>query len=643
MNIWQSLAKNISPEKQAQELYEEYLLNGYLNKTLHEMLQIKDEVIIRFYNLISEKSTIESPVKNSAASRWMTTSDFCFVNVRATGLNNEHGNFIQAAKILPCIRAESIHLGPFTNYEFGVIYAVSSLISIDSRLIHNGIKLTPDDQLKAFVQAVHLLNKTIGFDIEPHVSQFSTPVLIQPELFRWIKLSDDKNSLMENLSQEEILTEENQAKIQNEVSGKVERILSEAKINTFERETSDTLLLEEHKKNAYIKCIKELIEFGFWTIPSQSWACKGVPEFSHYNHQHNYPVFNYTDENGKDYSESAYHILTPIKFYTGLKCNKAPVSPQIYTAGCDFFNSIFNYWRDKFSFDFVRYDSVDHIFDSENEGSPLSDRPTSEILKSCIINSKLPDKPYIGNLAERMGNEIEEYSSLGYDLMLGNDMLQKADIELVNKSFEIYDRLTNLNSKSEKRFSVTFAVDTHDTGNPAFWGEPLVKAVGREQMHLRHFFSRFGSSGKGYRPKYEAMGSQDLSYGLYESNIKDKNLNWVGDKEYNLGYHFIEDIFSKYKTDILSGEMTERILNTAVCLWTIKSGKYSLIPVISFNEAVEDFLLPLEGEIIKGKTKIIEYNFGTRTTNIQEVNNNYIMISKLSISSPRLIVIEFTS
>ena len=50
--------------------------------------------------------------------------------------------------------------------------------------------------MKCFVEASHMLGKTVGFDIEPHLSQFSIEALENPSLFRWIKLyKNDKNYL----------------------------------------------------------------------------------------------------------------------------------------------------------------------------------------------------------------------------------------------------------------------------------------------------------------------------------------------------------------------------------------------------------------------------------------------------------------
>jgi len=95
--------------------------------------------------------------------------------------------------------------------------------------------------------------------------------------------------------------------------------------------------------------------------------------------------------------------------------------------------------------------------------------------------------------------------------------------------------------------SVLFAVDTHDSGHPLFWTAPISEVVGPEGMHLRHFLSRFTSTGKARRPKYEVIGNQDLSFGLYEGNNKLKSLNWKGNEEYNILYHSTEDVYERFK------------------------------------------------------------------------------------------------
>lgn len=58
---------------------------------------------------------------------------FLFINVRATGTGQRRGNFLTTARLLPIIRANAIHLGPFTDYDHHVIYAVRSVQQLTTR------------------------------------------------------------------------------------------------------------------------------------------------------------------------------------------------------------------------------------------------------------------------------------------------------------------------------------------------------------------------------------------------------------------------------------------------------------------------------------------------------------------------------
>ena len=74
------------------------------------------------------------------------------------------------------------------------------------------------------------------------------------------------------------------------------------------------------------------------------------------------------------------------------------------------------------------------------------------MLQTCVAAVKT-GKPYIGNFAERMGNEIHEYQALGYDVMLGNDMCVRITKHQIEKSFWIHDQLAALNETRPSRFA----------------------------------------------------------------------------------------------------------------------------------------------------------------------------------------------
>lgn len=603
MTIWEAMAQasviSAMDEQIAVALLDEYLASGRVRATCRRMLDLPDMAAIAFYRRLAGLREAVSPVQGQSDSSWMTQADFCYINVRATGLGERPGSFLQAAKLLPALRVNAIHLGPFTLYDFENKYAVYSVRSIDRRLVDSSLEqlgFSAEAQLRAFVQAAHLLGMTVGFDLEPHLAQFSLPAVLHPEMFRWLKLSIDRLSLAGGLSDEVMLTEVVQHQITAEVRTLVARQLEQAGWadaiweDVLEFAETDPPERRIHKEQVYFGIIGALIAAGYWPVPSQAWSGSGTPGFDGYHFEHNYARFRYLNRDGQDHAAYAFHILTPYKFFDGLLPNQPPEEnclprPDIQVQ--EFFYNIFPYWRDRFAFDFVRYDSADHIFDSIWQGRwdvPDADRPTPEILRACIRASKTPMHPQIGNFAERMGLELYEYAALGFDLILGTDMLQLVGRELLEQCFWLHDQLDRLNAGRENSFSVPFCIDTHDTGDPNLWGEPLVKMVGYDGLRLRHFLARFLGCGRARRPKYEVMGMQDRSYGLYQANIQDCNLEWVGDEDFNLAYHCLEDHYARLCSFLQRAHLARRFVEDSFAWWVLQDGEELLVAACAWQE-----------------------------------------------------------
>lgn len=600
MTIWNKIASAFPMKEDlleaSREIIEEIKKYRITRKTQTELLSLTlSQVAYILCELKGTSKKIVSPVAEEENSSWMVQSDFCFINIRATGRTvQENGTIVNATKILFAIACESIHVAPFLQYQFGVVYAGESVMQIASELVDEELSkagFLKEDQLKAFIEACHILKKTVGFDLEPHVTQFARVVLDKPEVFRWLRINEDRDGLYNNYSQDEMLESDIQKELISEIMTIRDNEYGKIGISSFDNFDSSNIALKKKTDSAYFATIKTLIDAGYWTIPVHTWGGVGVPEFYKYNKSGNYPEFLYLTETGENQSRYAYCITTPFAFYSGLMTNRINEANDNLIENKDvvqFYADIFLYWRNNFGFDFVRYDSVDHVFDSvvDKKGKiPTSDRPTPEVLNYVVNATRRGKYNYIGAFAERMGLEIEEYASCDFDLMLGNDMLKRLDKPCVEVAFNTVMRLSEINKIRSLPFSVTYAIDTHDTGNPHFWFEPLIKIMGFERMRLRHFFSRFGSCGKGYRPKYEVMGLQDLSYGLYEANISDKSIQWVGNKAFANSYFVIEQVFCKYKKDILEGELSEYYCIDGFAYWIIRSTDKLLLCLLSLETA----------------------------------------------------------
>lgn len=584
MPVWNRVVEILKPQSehraQAEALVQVYRQRGCLPQTPRDLLSLPDEVIAVFYQILMDNKVPVSPVGDQVDSGWISRASACFVNVRATGLTDgQFGTFLQASKLLPGLRVKALHLAPFLEYEFGTVYAIRSLKTIASQLLHPVLLeggLRAPLQLDAFIQAAHVLGQAVGFDLEPHTAQYSIPVLEVPEAFRWIKVfPEDRNWLDSFLQPDNVYHRENQEKLAAQVRTLIKGFLRERSLHTFDEEENDSAETLANKRAAFQEAVQLMIREGYWTVPAHAWDSDGLPRFAGY-HADGYPTFQYLNRQGNDSSAQAYHIVTPFAFYHNLPLQGTNLrqKPEPNPAALDLFCSAFLHWRDRHHFDFVRHDSVDHVFDSVFDGDgnwPLSDRPTPTVLAEFIRRSKLPGKPFVAHLAERLGNEAEDYASIGYDLLLGSDMMETVGQAHLDKSFRLQGQLEDLNERRKSPFAVAYAVDTHDTGNPFFWGESLTEKLGAEGMKTRLFLSRFLGWGGGKRPKYEVMGLADQSTGLFPANVSEKNLVWVGDAGFNAWYHRLEDLYAELKPLLEKGHLVESFAGRTHSWWMVES------------------------------------------------------------------------
>ncbi len=588
-------------ELNARNMFDEFTRRGYIRKTPSEMLDIPMYSFAYFLKLLYDvKGEPISPIKQYSDSSWMMDTSICFINVRATAsVSQVHGDFINAVKVLPSLRVNGIHLAPFFDHAFNVLYALDCLWIISDDFINKFYLslISAYDQLRFFVKTCHLLGKVVGFDFEPHTSQFSRVVLEYPEFFRWIKLSkydDGVVRLADNLSQEEQLKPEYQSKIHKEVKEIVREKLLKYGLKSFTR--GDILTI----RTAHLESIYELIERGIWTIPSHTWNGVGLPEFHYYVSDKNYPEFKYININGQDHRDHAFGLLTPYKFYDNLKVNSLPeVPPKLDRKVLNFFSNIPLRMIEKFGFDFVRWDYTDHVFDSilnNDYNYPISDRITPYVVKYTV--SKIRRKfPNVGMFFERMGYDFKNYYKVGADLLLGGDIWFDISKNYLKNVLNVSKSLHKFNEKRKRKISISYAVDTHDTGNPVINRTPLV-IEGEKGLLLRFFLSRFASAGEGIRPKYECIGINEGTIGLYEANISRKTLKWKNNKSINETYHNIEDVFSELKEEIRKSKVSKVRSKGKVIFWQIEGDSKDIWCFVNLSSRKVKFRIPFNVNFI---------------------------------------------
>ncbi len=594
----------------SEKLYEEYSLNGYIRKTPSEMLHIPTYSYILFLKkLLENKGNTLQLTKGR--KEWEKLS-YCFINIRATSVTPFHGDFINAAKVLPALRVEGIHVSPFFDHALGILYAIESIDFVSPDFInqfYQSVGISPDDQVKFFIDTCHLLGKVVGFDLEPHTSQFSTIAIEKPEFFRWIKLKryeDGVVRLDDNLTQEQQLHREYQAKIHDIIREVRRDVLKEFNLKSLR--DGDQYLV----KSAHLKIIQKLIELGIWSIPNHTWKGIGLPEFSHFVEEGSYPEFRYISKTGENHREHAFGVLTPYKFYDKLPINTFPPKdnkPVLDKNVLKFFSSIFLEIKKRFDFDFIRWDYTDHVFDSifdEDYNFPISDRLTPYVIKYSVrrIRKKYPE---VGMMFERMGKDIGNYYKIEADLILGDDIWHDLTPEYVKDTVLLSKRISKFNKRRKRKISILYAVDTHDTENPVINRNSL-KNEGVEGLMIRYFISRFGNAGLGKRPKYECIGTQEGTIGLFEANIKNIPLKWKNNKHINEMYHNLEDLYQKLKDFLENGEIDFVRKRNKIVYWCIKHTDKEILAIINLGKR-KTKIPTCKGQKIIDPFKNIEFEF----------------------------------
>ena len=111
----------------------------------------------------------------------------------------------------------------------------------------------------------------------------------------------------------------------------------------------------------------------------------------------------------------------------------------------------------------------------------------------------------------------------------------------------------------------------------------MIRRVGAAGAKQRHFLSRFCSAGLGRRPKYECMGTQDLSHGLYKANVSWSNLEWVGDEAFNAHYHFLEDAWESLRRLLAEGELVHREIDDNSAAWVVSRPGEAIVAALRWD------------------------------------------------------------
>lgn len=625
--------------------FNQYLLKGHISDYMFsDLLKISDFAIIIFFTKLYEKKGYEvvrpkSIISDKENELWLLERDFCFFNIRAIGKEvEETGNIIDAVKLLPVLRVSAIHLAPFFECSAGVIYCQRSFFHINHEIVNAQYMekgVSPKEQMFFFIDCCHLLNMAVGFDVTPHTSNDSALRLQKPELFRWIKLTHDKTALFNNMDIDEQYSAEFQNQCQKEVAMVVEE---EIKKNNIEQ------LFSIWNIECIDKINKRLGELGYYTVPPHTWNGLSIPSFKNYAHNIQAPIWEYKDRYGQNQGQHAIWLHANFYIHKGLTANKMPVSsPLNDNLNIEFFEFFLKYLKnniESYLFDFLRIDYVDHIFDNVKEENgieiPLNEMLTPVEINKIVKNLKGSWKG-IGVLADHVGCDADKYYKAGFNLIINSYVAFEYNKRNMEK---IFCDLCLPNRRSSNYFNTVWAIDTHDMAHPLFLGKELAHREGKVGMGVRFFLSRFANVGKNRHPKYEVIGNQDLSSGIYRANNRPESIAWNSDKELFELYHQIENQYEIIKNDLKQSRLIQYKVTSNMAVFIIKKNdatKYwiGIIPIPVSNDTEwkeESIKIPLDTDLIE-KNIIIHTKISLVVSKMEYLN---------SINIDRLCNIEFS-
>lgn len=183
---------HLSEYERAQTSFIAHVLPEFATKTdVFQVLSILQKRLgtDTLMRALNPHETIPSPLAAHIDSQWLKKSNMAGINVRTIG---SFWNVVGYALTLPKFH-DSIHLLPI--WEPGVVGSLYGKVSWNINAEFYSWPLqraipwldTVEKQLKAVVNILHALGKTVGLDVIPHTDRFSEIALIHPRLFEWVR------------------------------------------------------------------------------------------------------------------------------------------------------------------------------------------------------------------------------------------------------------------------------------------------------------------------------------------------------------------------------------------------------------------------------------------------------------------------
>ena len=141
---------------------------------------------------LSMPAALRSPVANQPDGSWLKRVNMVGINVRTV---HSFWNIVKYALTLPAAQ-DAVHILPI--WEAGVVGSIYGMSSWQLNPEFYSAELeearphlnTLGKQLRAAINILHALGKTVGMDVIPHTDRYSQIVLASPYLFEWLQRQD---------------------------------------------------------------------------------------------------------------------------------------------------------------------------------------------------------------------------------------------------------------------------------------------------------------------------------------------------------------------------------------------------------------------------------------------------------------------
>jgi len=433
---------------------------------------------------LNPNETILSPLATEKDSQWLKQSNMVGINVRTIGC---FWNVVGYALTLPKFH-DSIHLLPI--WEPGVVGSLYGKVSWNinqefySWPLQQAIPWldTVEKQLKAVVNLLHALGKTVGLDVIPHTDRFSEIALMHPRLFEWVRrdggrLTDHSEHVWQQV--EEVIWQHLHYCGTADGSGLNfdKSVLFDPGIPLLNDKRRQEIIFgfdQQQRLHRRIELMKALLAQGFETLPMTM-----APP---YRGLHINPEVFVLDERGTqwfqydfDHPEGMSRVFGPLtryRFYHSKNDNQHWEldfeRPNINA--WNYFSRKYLECQQEFNFDFMRGDMA-HV-QMRPEGVPAKPDAFYDPLNAVKKYIQRRGTPHFAFYAETFiappnvmgyGDEFDHLEAIHADATLGDLQAAVVDSPEFRERFTLYDQLLR-----NRTFAPSFTIITADKDDPRF-------------------------------------------------------------------------------------------------------------------------------------------------------------------------------